>query len=132
MAANITIDSFALVGIPGLTSNAILAVALNLGFALGDDGAAFSAIDFKASFSYDENADENHNGTPEETGLQGYALDTGDPLNRMIIDFESTFIEVQLAGSSRSPASPVSTASSTSASTSTRTHRSSVYSRSAR
>ena len=71
---------------------------MNLGFALGSTGGSFSAIDFATSFSYDESYDENHNGIPNEVGLEGYALDTGDPANPMIIDFGSTFIQVQLAG----------------------------------
>ncbi len=98
VAANMEIDSFSLVGIPGLTSDAILSVALNLGFALGSGGGSFSAIDFTTSFSYDESFDENDNGTYNEVGLPGYLLDTGDPANPMVIDFGTTFIQVQLAG----------------------------------
>ncbi len=73
VAANIEIGSLDFVGIPDtIHVNAVLAVALNLGFALGTGGAEFSAIDFKASFTYDEEFDENDNGTPGEEDLQGY------------------------------------------------------------
>ena len=101
VAANITIDSIELVGIPGLDVGAVLrAVALNLGFVLGTGGVRASAIDFKASFTYDGSAfDENgQRGFRGRRGSRDIALETGDPANPMIIDFDRTFIEVQLAG----------------------------------
>ena len=106
VAANITIDDFALVGIPGLTANAMLSIAINLGFMLSGAGASFSGIDFTRSFQFDEDYDENDNGNPGDLGVPGFRLDTGDPANPMVIDFDSTFIEVQLAGSLEIRAGP--------------------------
>ena len=106
VAANITIDNFELVGIPGLTANAMLAIAINLGFMLSGAGVSASGINFKESFSFDEDYDENDNGNNGDLGVPGFLLDTGDPANPMVIDFDSTFIEVQLAGSLEIRAGP--------------------------
>ena len=115
VATNIVIDSFGLIGVPGITALGTLAILLNLGLALGQNSAA-GGIDFKRTFKYDpdgvQEASEGADGStssctvdnpstdadPNCDDLPGLALDTGDPSNPILIDFDTTFISVYLAG----------------------------------
>ena len=119
-----------LVGVPGLSQHATLTLALSAGFALGGFGAVPAGIDFKESFKYDEGGPgPRRHGV--ETGIEqdGYLLDTGNPDNPMLIDFEAQFLievllagylEIALATTRRTLRSFASTASSISASSSAR------------
>ena len=89
LAADVDLGELALVGIPGLTASATLALSLNLGFALGAAGGSFSGINFSTSYQYED-----------DTGAtqSGYALDSGDPDNPIILDFTTSFISLEAAG----------------------------------
>ncbi|MGB9011314.1 MAG: hypothetical protein WCB95_00390, partial [Aeromicrobium sp.] len=109
IAADVRVDGFGLVGLPdGFTAAGTLAVALNLGFGL----AGLAGIDFKRSFTYDPDGEQEEPGDPGSQcasgeviegdphcdDLPGLALNSGNDDNPILIDFEDTFISVQLAG----------------------------------
>ncbi|MCU1538730.1 MAG: hypothetical protein JWP82_3081, partial [Humibacillus sp.] len=103
VAANISLGGIDLVGVPGVFASGILALSLNLGFGLGlggsgggGGGASVSGINFLSSFQHG----------PSGARLPGFLLDTGDPASPMLLDFDSTFIQVQLAGAIEIRAGP--------------------------
>ena len=102
VAANISLGGFDLVGVPNVTATGLLALSLNLGFALGGAGAGASVagINFAASFRHKDT---------DGGDVDGYLLDTGDPDNPMLLDFSSTFIQVQLTGAIEIRAGPAET-----------------------
>ncbi len=115
VATSIVIDDFGLIGVPGITALGTLAIMLNLGLALGQTSAV-GGIDFKRTYTYDPDREpeesEGADGstslcTPENPStaedpncddLPGLKLDTGDPDNPILIDFDTTFVSVSLAG----------------------------------
>ena len=115
VATNIVIDSFGLIGVEGITALGTLAIMLNLGLALGQNSAV-GGIDFKRTYTYDPHGEQEESegadgstslcttenpSTAEDPNcddLPGLALDTGDPANPILIDFDSTFVSVSLAG----------------------------------
>ena len=85
---------------------------LNLGLALGQNSAV-GGIDFKRTFKYDPDGEEESapdgdsqctsanpttDADPDCDDLPGLAVDTGDPANPVLIDFDRTFVSVSLAG----------------------------------
>ena len=105
IAADVRVDGFGLVGLPdGFTAAGTLAVALNLGFGL----AGLAGIDFKRSFTYDPDGEQEEPGDPGSQcasgeviegdphcdDLPGLALNSGNDDNPILIDFEDTFISV--------------------------------------
>ena len=110
VAADVRVDGFGLVGLPsGFTLSGTLAIALNLGLVVGAS-TSLSAINFKESFHYDPDGEQGEAPetpcTPTEWGdedpdcddVAGFAVPTGNPLNPMVLDFEKTFVSVQVAG----------------------------------
>ncbi|MDX1744801.1 MAG: hypothetical protein R3324_02590, partial [Halobacteriales archaeon] len=99
VAADLDVDSFDLLGVPGVTATAILHIALNLGFLLSAGGSSISGINFK-KFRYDEDSGEDFDddGNTGETNQVGFLVETGDPSDPMVLDFDETFVEVQAAG----------------------------------
>ena len=115
VATSIVIDDFGLIGVPGITALGTLAIMLNLGLALGQTSAV-GGIDFTRTYTYDPDREpEESEGADGSTSLcttenpstaedpncddlPGLKLDTGDPDNPILIDFDTTFVSVSLAG----------------------------------
>ncbi|GAA1929006.1 hypothetical protein [Nocardioides marmoribigeumensis] len=111
VAADVHVDAFGLVGLPdGFTLGGTLAIALNLGLVVGAS-SSLSAIDFKKSFHYDPDGEQGDpvdgctptnpdwaGQDPDCDDVAGLAVPTGNPANPHIIDFEKTFVSVQVAG----------------------------------
>ena len=111
VAADVRVASFGLVGLPdGFTLGGTLAIALNMGLVVGAT-TSLSAIDFKKSFHYDPQGEQGDEPTtpctPTEWGatddpdcddLAGLAVPTGNSEQPVVLDFEKTFVSVQVAG----------------------------------
>ncbi|MFN6151862.1 MAG: hypothetical protein ACK5BP_18035, partial [Planctomyces sp.] len=78
VALNLDIDSFEAVGLDFLDLNATLAVRINVGLSLDSVGA----IDFTTSFPDDG----------------GFLVNTGDPDNPVLLDFDSFLVNIEFAG----------------------------------
>ncbi len=98
VAAKVSFDGLDLVGVPGVVVTGMLALSLNLGFALGGStSASIAGISFGASFPYTGSATD---------GVDGFLLDTGNPDAPLLLDYESTFLQVQLTGAIEIRAGP--------------------------
>ena len=78
VALNLDIDSFEAVGLDFLDLDATLAVRINVGLSLDSVGA----IDFTTSFPDDG----------------GFRVNTGDPANPVLLDFDSFLVNIEFAG----------------------------------
>ncbi|TWW12268.1 hypothetical protein E3A20_02360, partial [Planctomyces bekefii] len=78
VALNLDIDSFEAVGLDFLDLDATLAVRINVGLSLDSVGA----IDFTTSFPDDG----------------GFLVNTGDPDNPVLLDFDSFLVNIEFAG----------------------------------
>ena len=110
VAADVRVDAFGLVGLPdGFTLAGTLAIALNLGLMVSGASSSLSAINFKDSFHHDPDGEQGEapdeactsewgDEDPDCDDLYGLAVPTGDDDDPVVLDFEKTFVSVQVAG----------------------------------
>lgn len=92
LALSFSVDSLSFVGLDFLAANAMLDMRVNV-------GAGFSpgaVIDFKESFLDDRSTCVR--GPPDIDCNDGYRVDTGDPDNPILIDFDEFLVNIEIAG----------------------------------
>ena len=110
VAADVRVDAFGLVGLPdGFTLAGTLAIALNLGLMVSGASSSLSAINFKDSFHHDPDGEQGEapdeactsewgDEDPDCDDLSGLAVPTGNDENPVVLEFEKTFVSVQVTG----------------------------------
>ncbi|MEA3510650.1 MAG: hypothetical protein U9R51_04365, partial [Actinomycetota bacterium] len=91
-AMNFSVDSLSFVGLDFLTATATLGARINVGAGLSPG----AVIDFKASFLDDSSTCVR--GPPDVDCNDGFLVNTGDPANPVLVDFDGFLINVEMAG----------------------------------
>ena len=111
VAADVAVETFGLVGVDGFDFTGTLGLMLNVGLLVGASGFKLRAIDFQESFpdAADPDGRDDTVGActavntatekdPDCDNVDGYAVNTGNPATPVILQFDETFIQVELAG----------------------------------